>query len=287
MSKTKKWSKKKKIAVISASVVAVLLALVLIAGALVLKWYCTVPDYEQLKTNSPVTLIAHRGYSSEAPENTAPAFEKAAQAGYWGAECDIYMTADGQWVVTHDPIIYRVTGKLEWIEKMTYSQLQERTINHGANINDYPDLKFCSLDEYMQICANAGMTPVIELKGKNNTQHYDKIIETVDKYPQVEPVYISFQYENLQKIRALTDARVYYLVKEITDEDIQLAKDIENCGIDFDSNKEKNFESGAIDRCKDEGLALAAWTVDSLELMDKLVANGVDVITTNCISKGE
>ena len=42
--------------------------------------------------------MAHRGFRAVAPENTAPAFEEAGKAGYYGAECDVYRTADGVWV---------------------------------------------------------------------------------------------------------------------------------------------------------------------------------------------
>lgn len=284
MSKAKKWSKKKKIIVITLSVLFALIVAVVAAGLVALDWYCTVPDYRQIKTSERVQLIAHRGYSSAAPENTAPAFEEAAKAMYWGAECDVYMTKDGVWVITHDVSTYRVTGKHKMIESLTYDELLQMTVNHGANIENYPGLKFLTLDEYMKICSDNAMVPVIELKGKNNTEHYDKLVEIVNKYDSAEPVYISFHYENLQKIRELTDAKVYYLVKEITDEDIAMAKALDNCGINFNANNEKNFESGAIDKCHNEGLDMAAWTVDTQEVLDKLLENGVTTVTTNCIS---
>lgn len=280
----KKWSTGKKVAVIVSAVIAVLLVLVIIAGVIALKWYCKVPEYQQVKTDKQVTLIAHRGYSSEAPENTVPAYEKAAEQGFWGAECDIYMTKDGVWVLSHDPVTYRMTGKIDNVEKLTLEELQAQPITNGSNIEDYPDLTTCTLGDYLQACKDGGMVPVIELKGKNNTEHYDKVVAEVEKYG-VEAIYISFQYENLQKIRALTDAKVYYLAGEITDEVIEQAAALENCGIDFNANKEENFESGALDKCKEKGLDLAAWTVDDLELLDKLIDNGVTVITTNCITK--
>ena len=128
------------------------------------------------------------------------------------------------------------------------------------------------------------MVAVIELKGKNNTEHYDEIIDLVNQY-DVEAVYISFHFENMQKIRALTDAPVYFLTSEISDEDIELAKSLENCGIDFDGRKEENFEKGMIKKCIDEGLAVGAWTIDDTALLDKLVENGVTLITTDNITK--
>lgn len=280
----KKWSKKKKIAFITLSVLLTLIVLVIIAGVCVLNWYCKTPDYDLLKTQQQVTLVAHRGYRAVAPENTAPAFEEAGKAGFWGAECDVYRTADGIWVVSHDTNTYRMMNKTASVEKKTYDELMEMTVDNGSNIENYPDLKFCSLEDYLSICKQYNMVAVIELKGENNTEHYDEIINLVNEY-DVKTVYISFHFENLEKIRELSNSNVYYLVQEIEDEDIELAKSLSNCGIDFNGAKEKNFESGMIQKCIDEGISLGAWTIDDIELLDKLAENGVTLITTDNITK--
>ncbi len=286
MSETVKtaWSKKKKIVVITLSIFLVLIVLVVIAGVCALNWYCKTADYELLKTEQQVTLVAHRGYRAVAPENTTAAFEEAGKAGFWGAECDIYRTADGVWIVSHDTNSYRMMDKTVNIEKKNYDELMTHKVDNGSNIENYPDLSYCSLEDYLKICKEYNMVAVIELKGKNNTEHYDEIIDLVNQYG-VEAVYISFHFENMQKIRELTEAPVYFLTSEISDEDIELAKSLENCGIDFDGRKEENFEKGMIKKCIDEGLAVGAWTIDDTALLDKLVENGVTLITTDNITK--
>lgn len=282
-SEKKKWSKKKKIVVIVLSVLLALIVLVVAGGIYALNWYCKTADYDVVSTDAQVTLVAHRGMRSVAPENTTASFEEAGKHGYWGAECDIYMTKDGRWIVSHDINSYRMMDETANIEKKTYDELMEMTVDNGSNIENYPNLKFCSLEEYLEICSQYNMVAVIELKGKNNTEHYDKVVDLVNQYG-VNAVYISFQFENLQKIRELTDAQVYYLVQEIEDEDIELAKSLENCGIDFNGNKEKNFETDIIDRCQQEGLPLGAWTINTLESMERLTDKGVTLITTDCIT---
>ena len=274
----KAWSKKKKIVVITLSIFLVLIVLIVIAGVCALNWYCKTADYELLKTQQQVTLVAHRGYRAVAPENTTAAFEEAGKAGFWGAECDVYRTADGVWIVSHDTNSYRMMDKTVNIEKKNYDELMTHKVDNGSNIENYPDLSYCSLEDYLKICKEYNMVAVIELKGKNNTEHYDEIIDLVNQYG-VEAVYISFHFENMQKIRALTDAPVYFLTSEISDEDIELAKSLENCGIDFDGRKEENFEKGMIKKCIDEGLAVGAWTIDDTALLDKLVENGVTPVS--------
>ncbi|MEF3692634.1 MAG: glycerophosphodiester phosphodiesterase family protein, partial [Acholeplasmataceae bacterium] len=55
--------------------------------------------------------IAHRGYSSKAPENTVPSFTLAGEKQrFYGIECDLYTTKDGQFVVFHDENLKRMTG---------------------------------------------------------------------------------------------------------------------------------------------------------------------------------
>lgn len=280
----KKWSKRKKIIVIVLSVLLALIVIAVAAGVYALNVYCKTADYELLKTEQQVTLVAHRGYRAVAPENTAAAFEEAGKAGFWGAECDVYRTADGVWIVSHDTHTYRMMDKSAFVEKENYDDLMKMKVDNGSNAENYPDLSFCSLEEYIKICKDYNMVAVIELKGKNNTEYYDEIVDLVKQYG-VEAVYISFHFENLEKIRALTADPVYFLTSKISQEDIELAKSLENCGIDFDGRKEENFDSGMIKKCIDEGLEVGAWTIDDTALLDKLVENGVTLITTDNITK--
>lgn len=279
----KKWSKKKKIVVITLSVLCTLIVLVVIAGVAVLNWYCKTGEYEIAETNQSVTLIAHRGMRSVAPENTTASFKAAGEAGYWGAECDIYRTADGVWIVSHDVNSYRMMDKTANIEKKTFDELMTHKVDNGVNIDRYPDLTYCTLEEYLQICKEYNMVAVIELKGKNNTEHYQEIIDLTKQY-NVKTIYISFHEENLIELRKLTNAKLYFLTQKISDEDIEFAKSLDNCGIDFNGNKEANLESDMIEKCINAGIDLGAWTIDDIETLDLLFKKGVVIITTDCIT---
>jgi glycerophosphoryl diester phosphodiesterase len=236
-------------------------------------------------TDAGTAIIAHRGFRAVAPENTLPAFEEAGKNGFWGAECDVYRTKDGVWVIQHDVNTYRMMNLTKSIEKCTYEELLKYNTDNGVNIENYHDLKICTLDEYLATCEEYGMTAVIEIKGKNNTEHYDEIIESVNRY-NCDVVFISFHEENLVKMRKLTDAPMFYLTQEISEDDIEIAKSIENCGIDFNGNKDKNYDndSAIIKKCQDEGLTLGAWTIDDIDVMQNLLDLGVEYITTNCIT---
>lgn len=278
----KKLTKKSKILIIVLSIVAFLLIATVLGGVIALNQYCKTKDYTVISTSDNVTLVAHRGMRSVAPENTTASFTEAGKHGYWGAECDVYRTKDGVWIISHDSHTYRMMDKSAFIEKKTYEELMDMNVDNGVNIDKYEDLKICSLEEYLDICKNYNMTPVIELKGKNNTEYYNEIVELANQF-EVNPVYISFHIENLQTMRRLTQCKMYYLVQKISEDDIQDAKSIENCGIDFNGNKDKNFKSDIIKKCQDAGLELGAWTINEEDALQKLEQYGITLITTDCI----
>lgn len=280
--KKKKLTKKSKILIIVLSIVAFLLIATVLGGVIALNQYCKTKDYTVISTSDNVTLVAHRGMRSVAPENTTASFAEAGKHGYWGAECDVYRTKDGVWIISHDSHTYRMMDKSAFIEKKTYEELMDMNVDNGVNIDKYEDLKICSLEEYLDICKKYNMTPVIELKGKNNTEYYSEIVELANQF-EVNPVYISFHIENLQTMRRLTQCKMYYLVQKISEDDIQDAKSIENCGIDFNGNKDKNFKSDIIKKCQDAGLELGAWTINEEDALQKLEQYDITLITTDCI----
>ncbi|MBR3737288.1 MAG: hypothetical protein IKN26_00985, partial [Eubacterium sp.] len=97
-------------------------------------------------------LIAHRGFRAVAPENSLPAYEEAGKAAYWGAECDVYRTADGVWVTHHDPNIFRMTNGRKNIEQSDFSELMKYNFNNGHNVKNYPNLKLCKVKDYLAVC---------------------------------------------------------------------------------------------------------------------------------------
>lgn len=285
----KPWSKKKKILVITLSIVAVLLVAIIGGGAYALNWYCTPVDYEiqsaQTISNTDTRIIAHRGFRAVAPENTLPAFEKAGESHFWGAECDVYRTKDGVWVIHHDFITYRMNKKLQTIRGNTYEDLMKPDTTNGNHIDQYPNLKICTFEEYIKACEQYGMSAIIELKSKHDTEYYSEIIDILSKY-DVDYAFISFIEEDIVAMRQLSDAPMFFLTDVVTDEAIEFAKSVDNCGIDFNAYKEENYEndSAQLKKCSEEGLVLGAWTVDDLETMEMLTDLGVNYITTDCIT---
>lgn len=259
-----------------------------------LKWYkdyCKLTPYKVdhlsntgIKDTKDVKLIAHRGFRAIAPENTLPAYEEAGKAGFWGAECDIFRTIDGVWVLHHDPVTYRMMDKAGYIEMMTYDQLKKYNYSSGHNIADYPELKFCTLDEFFAVCEKYGMHAVVEIKYNHTIRHYQELVDIASKY-DIEVDYIAFDFEDLVKMRKLCDNDLFYLVYDIKDKQIKQAQSLENCGISYDGDDERNLANDCerVRKCHEAGLKTATWAVDDLDKIEKIYNAGTKFITTNAI----
>ena len=75
-------------------------------------------------------VIAHRGSSAEAPENTLPAFEAAIRRGADALELDVRLTADGAPVVIHDATLGRTTDGEGPVAAQALAEL--RTLDAGS-----------------------------------------------------------------------------------------------------------------------------------------------------------
>ncbi len=259
-----------------------------------LKWYkdyCKLTPYKvdrlsntDIEKPEDIRLIAHRGFRAVAPENTLPAYEEAGKAGFWGAECDIYRTIDGVWVLHHDPVTYRMMDKSGYIELMTYEQLLKYNYSTGHNIDEYPELKICKLEDFFAVCEKYGMHAVVEIKYNHTIRHFHELVEMADKY-NIGVTYIAFNFEDCVKMRSLCDNDLFYLVYDIKDKQIAQALSVENCGISYDGNDERNLENDCerIRKCHEAGLTTATWAVDDLDKIKKIYNAGTKFITTNSI----
>ena len=127
------------------------------------------------RTLSRVRSIAHRGLDYIAPENTMPAFQMAAKAGFPCIEVDVAMTSDNVAVLLHDSTINRTArnsdgtaiGTTINIYDITYTQAL--TYDFGIFMgSQYAGTKIPTLKEFLTFCRNTGIHPYIELKYNAN-----------------------------------------------------------------------------------------------------------------------
>lgn len=236
---------------------------------------------EGLPTDN-VNLVAHRGFSAVAPENSAAAFVEAGKAEFFAVECDIQLSKDNVWVVNHDESINKMTNGKGKIYEMTFAEISEYSIDNGHHWKDFAQQKLITLDDYLVICYEYDLVPQIEIK-KENYEHLDMVLATLDKYEGMreKAIIISFDGIVLEKLRNLDkDIELWYLTHEIDRKAIILAS-MNNYTIAFNCKK---YDEEMIKKAQEQDLNLAAWTVDSPKVYKELYDLGIRNFTTNCLT---
>ena len=115
-------------------------------------------------------LIAHRGSSIRAPENTLAAFRAALEDGADGIELDARLTGDAHVVVMHDDDVARATGAHGLISEMTLAEV--RALNAAATFDGWHDVeRVPTLSEVLQVVAGRAAL-IVELKGTPRPDGY-------------------------------------------------------------------------------------------------------------------
>src|SRR5690349_72727 len=107
--------------------------------------------------------VAHRGYSTVAPENTLPAFAAAVRAGATVVEFDVRATRDGVPVVIHDRTVNRTTNGAGRIWDLTYDEVA--ALDAGSWFGaGFTGLRVPSLAETLDLLAPAPVELLVEIK---------------------------------------------------------------------------------------------------------------------------
>ena len=228
-----------------------------------------------------VKLVAHRGLSGIETENTASAFVAAGNRSYYGIETDVYRTADGKFILSHDKCYERVGGSKLPIEETEFSKLQRITLYDKDGTKGRRDLRPATLENYISIVKKYEKHAVLELKSLFTDEEILKIIDIIKSYDYLDNLtFISFEYENLLKVRKyLPNQSAQYLFWKVTDEEIERLK---RDKIDVDVWC-KELTKEQIDACHKAGLTVNCWTIDEVENAKKYADWGIDYITTNIL----
>ena len=237
-------------------------------------------------------IVGHRG-SQWGVENTRAAFINGANAGAWGLECDIRVDADGTFVVSHDASYKRLGGPETQIADMGTASVLATPLTQKRNGITYAATP-CTLGEFLDICKEYNVVPVIEVKvctsihsntKAENEPVFDGIPALVNLIDQKgltdKAVIISFMPGVVEFIhRHYPDLTVQVLAG---DEDGPIMDWVEWCKqykMDLDV-VHTIVTKEAVDAMHAAGLKVNVWTVDKVEDFNRVKAMGVDYITTN------
>ena len=216
-------------------------------------------DYDKF-----VKGIAHRGYSTVAPENTLPAYKLAKQMGFNYVEADICYTSDNVPVLSHDTTIDRCSNGTGLISSMTFEQLQQYDFGSWKS-SAYAGTKIPSASQFLALCKDLGLHPYFDLRNATQAQ-YQILLDAVDACGMKGNVTYVSGSSNLATIKGLdTSARLGIIHSSaITSSTITTAQGLKNdtneVFIDCDSYY-VNAEACAL--CNAGGIPLEVWTLNT------------------------
>lgn len=237
-------------------------------------------------------MVAHRGLSGLEPENSIPAFVAAGNRSYWGIETDVHVTGDGKFVVFHDEQTARVAGDDINIEKCSYDLVRKIVLDNiclveqksGEKIGELKgrdDLLIPRLEDYINICKKYEKIAVLEVKNRMEPEDLARMVEEIKALGYLENViFISFSLENMINLRKmLPNQKLQYLTTKYNDE-------IHNALIEYKLDWDAWYPAitkEIIDKLHSEGIVVNSWTVDDVEVAEKLIDWGIDYLTSDIL----
>ena len=253
----------------------------------------TLPAWTVLNSPRPV-VIAHRGYSSVAPENTLPAFERALAAGADLTELDYHHTRDGQLIVIHDETLDRTTDAVQrWggrnlrVSDRTLEELRELKAGIGFEPT-YPGTRLPTLSEAMAVIQRGSVT-LIERKAGDAAA----CVALLRKQGLVNRVVVqSFDWNYLRDYRRMDPEQVLGALgppgshggRKLTDAEKALTPEwldeVRSVGAQV-AVWNRQVDAAAVKAAHARGLKVWVYTIDEPAVADALLAAGVDGIITN------
>ena len=239
-------------------------------------------------------LISHRGFSSEAPENTLPAYRLSKEKGYGYVETDVQFTKDQVAVCLHDKEINRTARLMDGralnrrvrISDITYEQA--RTYDYGSwKSEKYKGTPILTFEQFIRTCDGLALHPYVELKAPafDSDEKFRRVADIIAANDMNEKVtFISFKYEYLEKMRALCpSARLGFLYDRRSRLDMKRLLKLKNPENEVFVDAEVSAFRRILRTCRENDVPLEVWTVDDvhdLDNMDRYISG----VTTNCIT---
>ncbi|HEY7105359.1 MAG TPA: glycerophosphodiester phosphodiesterase family protein [Acidimicrobiia bacterium] len=218
-------------------------------------------------------VLAHRGASRVAPENTLAAFRKAAELGADGVELDVHRTADGALVVRHD-----AASAAGVLPEMTESEVREAL----------PGVPL--LAEALDVCD--GLLVNVEIKNSPREPAFDPddtaaglLVELLARRDHRDRVLVSsFRLASIDRVRQLDPTVPTALLVALVDplDALDLAEQHGHCAL------HPQVDSLAADRAPavagaahDRRMQVNVWTVNDPDEIGRLADAGIDAVITD------
>jgi glycerophosphoryl diester phosphodiesterase len=230
-----------------------------------------------------IEIIAHRGYSARAPENTLAAVEKAIEAGADAIEWDVHVAACGTPVVIHDETLDRTTNGAGPVRGRTLAALRELDAGRWFGPS-FAGERIPTLAEALARTEGRVGRVYTEIKADPEPAEVDRILDVVRGAGRIDDnVFISFDWAALDRIAQRDDrAHVGYITDKLERVDSAVERAAAGTRAILDLDCELILTHPEIARrALDRGLTLAVWTVNQAGQATRLHRSGVTRFTTN------
>ena len=233
------------------------------------------------------TLIAHRGESVDAPENTLPAYRMAVERGF-GFECDVYLSSDGRVFTFHDATLTRTTGGANTnacgdVSWDVISQLDVGSWGRWAG-SPYAGTRPALLEEVLEL-ARDGRYIYVEVKpGAEIVPYIKDVFEAQANATPSNVLFISFNESSCRALKEqMPDYKVYWLKSGSMTAANLIAK-LQSLGVDgVDYCYSASITTaGFISAVRAAGFEFHVWTVNTLDTTLEAFARGAQTVTTDC-----
>lgn len=231
-----------------------------------------------------VKVIAHRGNSSQAPENTLAAFQQAINLNVDFLECDVQLTQDKIPVMIHDSTLHRIHAgaAISDVGVLTWEELKKLDVGSWFD-KKYADQRMMSLEEFL-LLPKGNIGSMVEIK-KETFYEYEwaKIVgDVITKVHRIEeghgPLLIgSMNADILLCLETYLPLQSFIaIVKKMED-----FKNFEPIRADYYAIHYSIATKEVVNWLQDLGKEVWCWTVDDKETAKQLIDMGVKGIITN------
>ncbi|MEN6302569.1 MAG: glycerophosphodiester phosphodiesterase family protein [Armatimonadia bacterium] len=244
--------------------------------------YITIRREPPLKRPRHPVVIAHRGDSAAAPENTLSAFTSAVQSGAHAIEFDVHVTADGHPVVIHDATVDRVTNGSGAVADMTLAQIKALDAG-GWFAGPYEGEQIPTLDEAIEALP-APTALFVHLRAHENaSDRWERaVVEAIGRRDARKRTAITNHTRHgLQRIREL-DPKIRLCWIPVGGQPGQeYIDDTYLLGCRFLQPRLTEIDEAFVAYAHEKDLWVNAFWADTEEDMQRMIALGVDGIITN------
>jgi len=227
-------------------------------------------------------VVAHRGFSWVAPENTLAAYRKAIEIQAEMAECDVQLSRDGVVVCMHDDTLERTTNGTGGVRDKTLVELQQLDAGSWKG-PEYIGERIPTLVELLRL-VDGRLRLVIEIKQPGIEREVIATIAEAGVAPESVMIF-SFDYDTVRQIAVLEPLLpTTWLINELPDDPPsrdRLVRQSLRARVNAIGLSKDHVDAGFVRRAKSCGLPVFVWTVNEVDQMRRLIAQGVDAIITD------